>query len=106
MRIPYGTVASGPRGASWYKRVAPWRSNTPDCVCYHGILVATNGLFPSRGMHSPDAAPDFFSQGLDVLHHLVLPCVTLLVVFYAQYMLVMRSSLSAVPMISNPRIST
>ncbi|MEC3976837.1 ABC transporter permease [Amycolatopsis sp. H20-H5] len=57
------------------------------------LLVGTNGLFPSRGMHSPDAAPDFFSQGLDVLHHLVLPCVTLMVVFYAQYMLVMRSSL-------------
>ena len=57
------------------------------------LLVATNGLFPSRGMHSPDAAPDVFSQTLDVLHHLVLPCVTLLAVFYAQYMLIMRSSL-------------
>ncbi|WP_340682039.1 ABC transporter permease [Amycolatopsis coloradensis] len=57
------------------------------------LLVATNGLFPSRGMHSPDVEPGFFSEGLDVLHHLVLPCVTLLVVFYAQYMLVMRSSL-------------
>jgi peptide/nickel transport system permease protein len=57
------------------------------------LLVVTNGLFPSRGMHSPDAAPDVFSQTLDVLHHLVLPCVTLLAVFYAQYMLIMRSSL-------------
>jgi len=57
------------------------------------LLVATNGLFPSRGMHSPDAAPDVLSQTLDVLHHLVLPCVTLLAVFYAQYMLIMRSSL-------------
>jgi peptide/nickel transport system permease protein len=57
------------------------------------LLVASNGLFPSRGMHSPDAAPGFLSQTLDVAHHLVLPCVTLLVVFYAQYMLVMRSSL-------------
>ncbi|RSM46354.1 ABC transporter permease [Amycolatopsis balhimycina DSM 5908] len=57
------------------------------------LLVATNGLFPSRGMHSPDAAPDVFSQTLDVLHHLALPCVTLLAVFYAQYMLIMRSSL-------------
>jgi len=57
------------------------------------LLVATNGLFPSRGMHSPDVAPGFFSEGLDVLHHLVLPCLTLLAVFYAQYMLVMRSSL-------------
>ncbi|ADJ46425.1 dipeptide/oligopeptide/nickel ABC transporter permease [Amycolatopsis mediterranei S699] len=57
------------------------------------LLVVTGGLFPSRGMHSPDAAPDFLSQTLDVLHHLVLPCVTLLAVFYAQYMLIMRSSL-------------
>ncbi|MGW4486316.1 ABC transporter permease [Amycolatopsis sp. NPDC004368] len=57
------------------------------------LLVATGGLFPSRGMHSPDAAPGVLLQTLDVLHHLVLPCVTLLVVFYAQYMLVMRSSL-------------
>ncbi|MEU4670030.1 ABC transporter permease [Amycolatopsis sp. NPDC023774] len=57
------------------------------------LLVVTGGLFPSRGMHSPDAGPGFFAQGLDVLHHLVLPCVTLLAVFYAQYMLVMRSSL-------------
>jgi len=57
------------------------------------LLVATNGLFPSRGMHSPDAGPGFFAQSLDVLHHLVLPCLTLLAVFYAQYMLVMRSSL-------------
>ncbi|HEY3469512.1 MAG TPA: ABC transporter permease [Amycolatopsis sp.] len=57
------------------------------------LLVVTNGLFPSRGMHSPDAAPDVLSQTLDVLHHLVLPCLTLLAVFYAQYMLIMRSSL-------------
>ncbi|WP_326835775.1 ABC transporter permease [Amycolatopsis rhabdoformis] len=57
------------------------------------LLVVTGGLFPSRGMHSPDAAPGVLPQTLDVLHHLVLPCVTLLVVFYAQYMLVMRSSL-------------
>ncbi|MEW2508285.1 ABC transporter permease [Amycolatopsis sp. CA-161197] len=57
------------------------------------LLVVTGGLFPSRGMHSPDAGPGFLAQGLDVLHHLVLPCVTLLAVFYAQYMLVMRSSL-------------
>ncbi|GAB3388765.1 ABC transporter permease [Amycolatopsis echigonensis] len=57
------------------------------------LLVATNGLFPSRGMHSPDAGPGFLAQSLDVLHHLILPCLTLLAVFYAQYMLVMRSSL-------------
>ncbi|NKQ52117.1 ABC transporter permease [Amycolatopsis sp. K13G38] len=57
------------------------------------LLVATHGLFPSGGMRSPDTAPGFFPQALDVAYHLVLPCVTLLAVLYAQYMLVMRSSL-------------
>ncbi|RZQ65996.1 ABC transporter permease [Amycolatopsis suaedae] len=57
------------------------------------LLIATQGLFPSRGMTSPDVGPGFIEQGLDVAHHLVLPAVTLLVVIYAQYMLVMRSSL-------------
>nr|WP_245900988.1 ABC transporter permease [Prauserella shujinwangii] len=57
------------------------------------LLTATQGLFPSRGMRSPDIPPDLLGQALDVAHHLVLPCVTLLAVTYAQYMLVMRSSL-------------
>lgn len=57
------------------------------------LLIATKGLFPSRGMTSPDAPDDFLGQVLDVGHHLVLPGFTLLVVIYAQYMLVMRSSL-------------
>ncbi|AXB42649.1 ABC transporter permease [Amycolatopsis albispora] len=57
------------------------------------LLIATQGLFPSRGMTSPDTPPGFFPELLDVAHHLVLPCVTLLAVIYAQYMLVMRSSL-------------
>ncbi|UJW30031.1 ABC transporter permease [Saccharothrix sp. AJ9571] len=57
------------------------------------LLIATQGLFPSRGMTSPDTPPGFFNEVLDVAHHLTLPCVTLLAVIYAQYMLVMRSSL-------------
>jgi peptide/nickel transport system permease protein len=57
------------------------------------LLIATQGLFPSRGMRSPDIPAGFFPQLLDIAHHLVLPCVTLLAVIYAQYMLVMRSSL-------------
>ncbi|WP_232376809.1 ABC transporter permease [Amycolatopsis aidingensis] len=57
------------------------------------LLIATQGVFPSGGMRSPDAPSGFFAASLDVAHHLVLPCVTLLVVVYAQYMLVMRSSL-------------
>ncbi|GAA2394320.1 ABC transporter permease [Nonomuraea africana] len=50
------------------------------------------GLFPTRGMESVDA-PDGFGYVLDVAHHMVLPCLTLVAVVYAQYLLVMRSSL-------------
>lgn len=57
------------------------------------LLIATHGLFPSGGMRSPDAGPGFFDQAGTIAYHLVLPCVTLLAVLYAQYMLVMRSSL-------------
>lgn len=51
------------------------------------------GLFPTGGMSSPTAAPGFFNHVIDVAHHLVLPVVTLVAVVYAQYLLVMRSSL-------------
>ncbi|OZM73098.1 ABC transporter permease [Amycolatopsis antarctica] len=57
------------------------------------LLIATGGLFPSRGMRSADIPPDFVAEILDVAHHMVLPVLTLLAVIYAQYMLVMRSSL-------------
>ncbi|MFI6321172.1 ABC transporter permease [Nonomuraea sp. NPDC050556] len=50
------------------------------------------GMFPTRGMDSVDA-PDGFAYILDVAHHMVLPCLTLVAVVYAQYLLVMRSSL-------------
>ncbi|WP_084964615.1 ABC transporter permease [Thermoactinospora rubra] len=50
------------------------------------------GMFPTRGMESVDA-PDGFAYVLDVAHHMVLPCLTLVAVVYAQYLLVMRSSL-------------
>lgn len=51
------------------------------------------GVFPVEGMSSPDAPPGFWPQALDVAHHLVLPCVTLIALVYAQYLLIMRSSL-------------
>jgi peptide/nickel transport system permease protein len=51
------------------------------------------GLFPVEGMTSPDVAPGFWPQALDVAHHLVLPCLTLIALVYAQYLLIMRSSL-------------
>lgn len=49
------------------------------------------GLFPTRGMTSPEVT-GFVPQVLDVLRHLVLPCLTMVAVIYAQYVLVMRSS--------------
>ena len=57
------------------------------------LLTAAGGVFPSGGMVYADTPPDFFSQALDILHHLVLPVITLVAVVYAQYQLVMRSSL-------------
>ncbi len=57
------------------------------------LLSATSGLFPSGGITYPDTPPDFFSQAVDTAHHMVLPVVTLVAVVYAQYQLVMRSSL-------------
>lgn len=57
------------------------------------LLAATSGLFPTAGIVYSDTPPDFLSQALDVAHHLVLPTITLVAVTYAQYQLVMRSSL-------------
>lgn len=51
------------------------------------------GIFPVGGMTSPGTPDNALAQVLDVAHHLVLPCLTLVLAFYAQYLLVMRSSL-------------
>jgi peptide/nickel transport system permease protein len=51
------------------------------------------GVFPVEGMTDPDTPPGFWPQALDTAHHLVLPCVTLIAVVYAQFLLIMRSSL-------------
>jgi peptide/nickel transport system permease protein len=57
------------------------------------LLGATGGLFPTAGLVDSDTPPDFLSQAVDVAHHMVLPTITLVAVIYAQYQLVMRSSL-------------
>lgn len=51
------------------------------------------GMFPVSGMSSPDVPEGFVPQLLDTAHHLVLPSLTLVAVVYAQYLMVMRSSL-------------
>lgn len=50
------------------------------------------GIFPTRGIESVDP-PGGFGYVVDVALHLTLPCLTLVAVIYAQYLLVMRSSL-------------
>lgn len=57
------------------------------------LSMVTGNLFPSGGMRYSQTPPDFWSQAIDIAHHMVLPCVTLIAVIYAQYLLVMRSSL-------------
>ncbi|SFS69592.1 ABC transporter permease [Saccharopolyspora flava] len=51
------------------------------------------GLFPVGGISSPDTPPGLLPQVLDVAHHMVLPVLTMLAVIYAEYLMVMRSSL-------------
>ena len=51
-------------------------------------------LFPVGGMTTPGSAGGFaLSHIVDVLRHLVLPCVTLVLVQFAQYVTIMRSSI-------------
>jgi peptide/nickel transport system permease protein len=57
------------------------------------VLTATGDLFPSQGMIDADTPPGFLPQTVDLVHHMILPVLTLVVVLYAQYLLVMRSSL-------------
>lgn len=57
------------------------------------IVVFGSGLgwFPTAGMKTPGV--EGFAAWLDIAHHLVLPLVTMVAVVYAQYLMVMRSSL-------------
>ncbi|HKN49927.1 MAG TPA: ABC transporter permease, partial [Actinomycetota bacterium] len=50
------------------------------------------GLFPTGGMAAPGVA-GFLPVLADRLGHLALPCLTLVAILYAQYLLIMRSSL-------------
>jgi peptide/nickel transport system permease protein len=51
------------------------------------------GIFPVQGMVSVHTPPGLFPQAVDIARHLVLPCLTLIAAVYAQYQLIMRSSL-------------
>jgi peptide/nickel transport system permease protein len=62
------------------------------------VLLASGGfgsipaLFPAGGMSTP-GGPGGFAHVLDVAWHLVLPCTTLVLVAYAQYVTIVRSSI-------------
>jgi peptide/nickel transport system permease protein len=49
-------------------------------------------LFPAGGMSTP-GGPGGIASVLDVARHLVLPCITLVLVAFAQYQMIMRSSM-------------
>jgi peptide/nickel transport system permease protein len=51
------------------------------------------GIFPLSGIHDPNVDPWSASGIMNVLWHLVLPCLTLTLAYLAQYSLVMRSSM-------------
>ncbi len=50
------------------------------------------GLFPTGGMMTP-GVDGVVATTVDVLHHLVLPVATMVAVVYAQYLMIMRSSM-------------
>ncbi|HCB07473.1 MAG TPA: ABC transporter permease [Nocardioides sp.] len=51
------------------------------------------GIFPTGGLHSVDAVPGTVGYVLDTALHLVLPILTLVLVYLADFSLIMRSSL-------------
>lgn len=57
------------------------------------VFAGELGWFPPNGITDPATSPDFLSQAIDTAYHMVLPCITLIAVVYAQYLMVMRSSL-------------
>lgn len=62
-------------------------------MAFGGGVGPFPSIFPTGLMESPTAADGFLNHVVDVAHHMVLPCITLVAVVYAQYLLVMRSSL-------------
>jgi peptide/nickel transport system permease protein len=50
-------------------------------------------LFPAGGMSDPALPQSGFGHYVDVARHLVLPCLTMVLVVFAQYVTIMRSSI-------------
>jgi peptide/nickel transport system permease protein len=62
-------------------------------VLFSGGVGSLPALFPAGGMSTPGGATGFVPHALDVARHLVLPCLTLVLVVFAQYQMIMRSSM-------------
>lgn len=58
------------------------------------LLIFGGGLgwFPTAGMETAGANHTGLDRVLDVVHHMVLPVITMVAVVYAQYLMVMRAS--------------
>jgi peptide/nickel transport system permease protein len=87
-------IRSGWRPGSLLDRTASgvsltfWSMSTP----WLGLILLTLlHVFPSGGMSTP-GGPGGLAHILDVANHMVLPCLTLTLVIFAQFMTVMRSS--------------
>jgi peptide/nickel transport system permease protein len=93
-----GQRAAWKRG-KWFDRSASWVSlvfwSMP--TFWFGLLLllvfSGTGIFPSSGMTTVGANYTGIAYVLDVARHLALPVLALSMVSYAQYVLIMRSSL-------------
>ncbi|MBL3686385.1 ABC transporter permease [Leucobacter zeae] len=93
-----GQRAAWNRGG-WFDRSATWLSlffySMP--TFWFGLLLllvfSGTGIFPSSGMTTVGAEYTGWAHVLDVARHLVLPALALSIASYAQYVLIMRSSL-------------
>ncbi len=57
------------------------------------LLLTKGGLFPTGGLHSAGVDAGSLAGVLDLLWHMALPCLTLTLIYLAQYSLIMRSSI-------------
>lgn len=93
-----GQRAAWKRGG-WFDRSATWTSlffwSMP--TFWFGLLLllafSGTGIFPSSGMVTVGANYTGLAYAFDVARHLVLPVIALSMASYAQYVLIMRSSL-------------
>lgn len=61
------------------------------------LLAFKIGWFPMTGMMSPeiwiDAGAGWITKAMDILHHLALPLMTLFIIHFGSYLLIMRGSM-------------